>query len=47
MDKPRRRTFATLALVFLLALVVAASFWFGMISQNWSPFPPISLDTPG
>jgi len=47
MDQPRRRTFATISLVFLLALVIGASFWFGMVSQSWSPFPPISLETPG
>ena len=42
--RPRRRIFSRVLLLLLLSLVVVAAFWFGLVPQRLSPFPPISLD---
>jgi hypothetical protein len=40
----RRLLQATLLLLVLIA--TAAPFWFGLVPQRWSPFPPIALSQP-
>jgi hypothetical protein len=40
------RTLTRLILLLLILVATFAAFWFGLIPQRWSPFPPIALSQP-
>jgi hypothetical protein len=45
-QKKPRRIFSKLLLAFFVFLGFAGAFWFGLVPQRLSPFPPISLEEP-
>jgi hypothetical protein len=40
------QTLARLVLMLLVLIGVFGAFWFGLVPQRWSPFPPIALSQP-
>ena len=41
-----RHLYSRILLFVLLAITISAAFWFGLIPQRYSPFSPISLESP-
>lgn len=47
MAQRSRHLFSRVLLIVLLAIATFGAFWFGLVPQRWSPFPPLSLAEPG